>query len=236
MFLVYYDEVKYEQGKQEAHWFGGVVIAADLVAVVEAKLNRLAKDVFGTSLLCVETEFHAKDIFHGKKNFKGVSFDDRMDVLNQLIEITADPKVNSIYARVRPEPVTFLTTPQECEEFTFMCFVERVDAFLKKQQSIGMLIGDYDEPNIGPSVANLSNYRENGTTKSLGREITTLVDTVHFAKSHHSRLIQLADVDLYCRQFLHGRNETQSRKKLVQIIRSHGNGRFPKRYKDYPRW
>lgn len=234
MHLVYYDEVKYEFGKQEAHWFGGVVISSKDIASVEEKLNQLAKDVFGTALLSVDTEFHAKDIFHGKKNFKGKPIDERLEILGKLIAISAEPEVNSIYARVRPEPVTFINTPQECEEFTFMCFVERVDSFLKSEKSVGMLIGDYDEPNIGPSVANLSKFREEGTSRLLGREIKQLVDTVHFAKSHHSRLIQLADVDLYCRQFLHGDNTSTHRSKLEKIIKGYSAKRFPKRYKDYP--
>lgn len=235
MYLVYYDEVKYEKGKQPAHWFGGVAIHVDDIEKIENSLNELARSVFGNSLLSTDTEFHAKDIFHGKKNFKGRPFDQRLDILDQLLELTALREVHAIYSRVEIDRVKYVASPAEGEEVTFMYFVEKVDAFLKQKKCFGMLIGDYDEPNIGPSVANLSKFRDQGTKFTHGRDITKLVDTVHFAKSHHSRLIQLADIDLYCRQFLHQDNSSNSRSALKEKIQKHGAGRFPRKYKDYPR-
>lgn len=234
MYLVYYDEVKFEREKQPAHWFGGIAIHSEDIVDVENEINSLAESTFGNSVLSTDTEFHAKDIFHGKANFKGRSFDERLDILDQLVEISARAAVKSIYARVEVDKVDFISTPSEGEELAFMYFVEKVDGFLKKQASLGLLIGDYDEPNIGPSVANLSRFRNDGTKYTYGREITQLVDTVHFAKSHHSRLIQLADIDLYCRQFCCQENTSRSRAAFDQIIRKHSGGRFPKAYKDYP--
>lgn len=234
MHLVYYDEVKYESQKQPAHWFGGVAIHTDRVAEIEQELNALAEDVFGSSLLATQTEFHAKDIFHGKKNFKGVPFEERLEVLEKLVAISAGEYVSAIYSRVDVDKVAFISNTTEIEELTFMYFVEKVDQFLKMKNSYGMLIGDFDEPNIGPSVANLSKFRSEGTKFSYGREITQLIDTVHFAKSHHSRLIQLADIDLYCRQFCCQKNESNSRQAFIEIIRRYSTGRFPKKYKDYP--
>lgn len=234
MHLVYYDEVKYESKKQPAHWFGGVAIHTDRIAEIENELTKLAEDVFSSSRLTTETEFHAKDIFHGKKNFKGVPFEERLEVLEKLVAISASEHVSAIYSRVEVDKVAFISSNAEIEELTFMYFVEKVDEFLKRKNSFGMLIGDFDEPNIGPSVANLSKFRSEGTKFSYGREITQLIDTVHFAKSHHSRLIQLADIDLYCRQFCCQKNETNSRKAFREIIRKYNSGRFPKKYKDYP--
>ncbi|WP_294619069.1 DUF3800 domain-containing protein [uncultured Roseovarius sp.] len=234
MFLIYYDEVKFERGVQPAHWFGGIAVHVDEIGTIEAELNQLAKEIFGQSVLNLETEFHAKDIFHGKNNFKGMPFEERLAVFERLVSFTALDEVSSIYARVELEKVHFISTKAEGEELAFMYFIEKTDEFLKRKRSYGMLIGDYDEPNIGPSVANLSKFRDDGTKFSYGREIKQLVDTVHFAKSHHSRLIQLADVDLYCRQFMCQKNETNSRKALVEIIRKYSAKRFPKKYKDYP--
>ena len=234
MFLIYYDEVKYEKEKQPAHWFGGVAIHADDINEVEEEICKLAKQVFGSSLLTTDTEFHAKDIFHGKKNFKGRPFEERIEILDKLLALTARENVHSVYSRVEIDKVKFVSSASAGEELTFMYFVEKVDGFLKQKSSRGMMIGDYDEPNIGPSVANLSKFRANGTNLSYGREITNLVDTVHFAKSHHSRLIQLADVDLYCRQFMRQKNISNSRKALADCIAKHSSGRFARKYKDYP--
>ena len=42
--------------------------------------------------------------------------------------------------------------------------------------------------------ADLSSYREVGTTGYRHRKLTRIVDTLHFAPSHASRLVQAADV------------------------------------------
>ncbi len=46
----------------------------------------------------------------------------------------------------------------------------------------------------------------------LGTEIKNLIDTVHFTESHLSRLLQLADIHIWCRQFrsLDGNSENDA--------------------------
>ena len=131
MYVVYYDEVKFEKGVQPANWFGGIAVHVDQIDEIEGNLNSLAKDIFGHSVLNLETEFYAKDIFHGKKNFKGMSFDDRLAILEKLISYTAVEAISSIYARVEIEKVRFISSPAEGEELTFMYFIEKADEFLK---------------------------------------------------------------------------------------------------------
>ena len=104
-----------------------------------------------------------------------------------------------IYVKINPGNIVY--TNYKPEEIAFMYFIEQVNNHLKNANKLGMVFGDYDEPVIGSSVASLSRFREGGTYWRKGQEIENIIDTVHFAQSHHSRLIQLADIFLYSLQF-----------------------------------
>jgi hypothetical protein len=65
--------------------------------------------------------------------------------------------------------------------------------------------------------ADLSTYRNVGTAGYRHRRLTRIVDTLHFAPSHASRLVQAADVItfLYRRVFTH--QEADSRSKRAKV-------------------
>ncbi|PZS09227.1 MAG: hypothetical protein DLM55_06860 [Acidimicrobiales bacterium] len=60
---------------------------------------------------------------------------------------------------------------------------------------------------------------EVGTTGYRHRKVTRIVDTLHFAPSHASRLVQAADVItfLYRRAFTHQETDERSRKAKIAM-------------------
>lgn len=231
MYLIYYDEVKYDPPKQSAYWIGGICISPSKAVEAETAVNELSQEIFEDKSLVKETEFHAKDIFHGKGNFKGVEIERRISILARLLEILCDPEIYLIYSRLKVAENRYGGDPAE---IAFMFFVEKVDVFLRSRNEYGMLFGDFDQPKIGPSVVSLSRFRDAGTYWQGGRSITQLVDTVHFAQSHHSRLVQLADIYLYSEQFTRQDNNAPWRKALLTEINNRQRGLFPTKYKEYP--
>jgi uncharacterized protein DUF3800 len=103
-----------------------------------------------------------------------------------------------------------------------MYLIEQLNAFFDEVGTVGMMFGDYDEPVIGSSVASLAKYRAGGTEWHRGQDIDRIIDTIHFARSHHSRMIQLADIYLYCLQFMNQSNATPWRKRFAEVIRNSG--------------
>lgn len=98
------------------------------------------------------------------------------------------------------------------------------------------MIGDFEkEAVVNEAVQHLAEYREDGTPYAYGRAIQHIVDTVHFAKSHHSRLLQLADTFLWTRQLL-SRTEEQSppRKQFIEFIRHQTDTAWDHKYKWFP--
>lgn len=231
LFLIYFDEVKHDPPVQEAQLFGGIAVKDIDAQDIEDKMNDLADKYFGSKLLSKDTEFHAKDIVQGKVNCKGRNPEDRIEILEGLLDILGEPSVFKIYARITPSKVAFPTDP---ERDTFMFFVEKTEAFLKSRSDIGMLFGDYDHKMVTPSITNLSQYRINTTSWALGRKISCLVDTVHFAHSHHSRLVQLADVYVYCMQYTMLPSSSYWRTRFYDTIRSKSGSLWPTKYRDYP--
>jgi hypothetical protein len=220
MQLLYYDEVKYDPPTQPYFWLGGVCIDAADIPLVEDAVNDVSEYAFGSRLLGRETEFHGKEISGGRGNFKGREFADRLEVLSRLLKIIGHEKIKRVYIRIIPGNITHSNTPPE--EIAFMYLIEQADSLFKSLNSVGMLFGDYDEPFVGPSVASLSQYRSGGTHWNRGRDIKNIIDTVHFARSHHSRMIQLADVFLFCMQFMQQDNTKGWRKGVADLISESG--------------
>ena len=233
MYLTYFDEVKYQKDVQPYYWLGGIMVKADLVSDLEGQVNCLSKECFGVSRLESGTEFHAKDIFHGKGNFKGRDVHQRLDVLQKLAKII-DRHDEIFKIPVRLEPRLMLASDPEHKAFMF--FVERVQMQLHHLKSIGMLIGDHEKSMISASTYNLSRYRENGTDYQFGHTIDRLIDTVHFTHSHHSRMLQLADIYMYAQQICSANNKSASwsRAKFVDFVRKETRLLAPHRYKDWP--
>ena len=194
MYLLYYDEVKLEPKKQPYFWLGAICVDATNVSSIEDEVNDISEATFGSRLLDKTTEFHGKEIVGKKGNFKGWTLEKRLKVLEALLAIIAKDEVKCLYIKIVVEKLHKQSrTPHET---AFMFLIERADKLFKSLDSVGMLFGDYDQPFIGPSVASLSRYRQGGTDWTLSCKIENIIDTVHFARSHHSRMIQLADVFL----------------------------------------
>jgi len=71
--------------------------------------------------------------------------------------------------------------------------LERVDECATGLGDYALVIAD-EVDGQARHRADLSSYREVGTTGYRHRKLTRIVDTLHFAPSHASRLVQAADV------------------------------------------
>lgn len=220
MHLFYYDEVKYHPPAQTSYWLGGISVSSEVVAELEEEVNSISQDAFGSKILKKDTEFHGIELCRGRGNFKGVDEAQRLEYLRRLLKIVARDDVYRVHVEIRPDNITHSTKPED--EIAFMYLVEKVNELFSEHQTIGMMFGDYDEPAIGTSVASLSQFREGGTSWQRGKQIDKVIDTVHFARSHHSRMIQLADIFMYCLQFAYQPNTAPWRARIAKVITDSG--------------
>ncbi|WP_404980123.1 DUF3800 domain-containing protein [Caulobacter sp. BE264] len=83
-------------------------------------------------------------------------------------------------------------------------------------------------------IRDFSRYRANGTTPwDYGAPIPSFIDAVHFAHSHHSRILQLADVFLFFSSLgWPGKKDNWMRKSAAKACAE--LDLFPHRYKEWP--
>lgn len=235
MKLIFFDEAKPEADYPHYH-IGAVCIDEEHLHSIEALVAGVAEEIFGSSEISRETEFHAAEIFHRKRNFKSWSdFSQRISVLDRLIKILPLEEVALIDIQINSE---LLSQSQSDEEIAFMFLCERANDFVRANKSLGMLIGDRESDWMSEQFATtLSGYRANGTDFAFGRDLTHLVDSVHFTHSHLSRFLQLADVYTWVTQFRrrnHG-SENHRHKAILDILGREEINLFPSKYKKWPK-
>jgi hypothetical protein len=232
--IVYFDEVKYQKKRSPFYWLGAIVADAELIGKLERQVNDLAEKVFGTRTLTKETEFHAGGILSGHKHFKGWDMPKRIDTLKQLITIFGTARgLGKVYVKMDIEK---MFRGADVEAMAFMFLVERVDFYLRDQNSPGVLIGDRENEAIaGKFAENLSSYRTDGTNFKFGMQLQRLLDTVHFTHSHHSRMLQLADLHTWLRQLqVAGDLGGRHRKEILDHVSTINDCLSPHRYKVFP--
>lgn len=234
-YLVYFDEVKFDPPNQKTYIVGGIAIHVGVATTIEQKLHDLAEGYFDSHLLDVETEFHGKEIYNGKNNYKAHDFVKRLDLLKALAKILDDGPLDKIYARIHPENIKLSNRPPK--EIAFQYFVEQADAFLKERNSFGLLFGDRDEEVVNEAIRSVHRYKRSATEWASGRRIERIIDTPYFAQSHHSRLVQLADIYVYLLQFSLNQGEASAnRRSFREYLLEHTDITQYTRKRDWPVW
>jgi hypothetical protein len=232
--LIYFDEVKFQVAQQPFYWLGGLIIDADSVKSIESEVDALAKKCFGISTLRRETEFHAAEIFHRKRNFKDWSeIEKRLDVIRSLASIVGRSEgIGRVYARLDPNR---MIEKEDVDQKAFVFFVERVEMYLRQKKDLGLLIGDREsESSASVFAETLSHFREHGTPYAYGGMLERLIDTVHFTESHLSRMLQLADAYVWLLQLCSRNAEAYPQCAIINFVRENTQLLRPHRYKEWP--
>lgn len=234
MRLVYFDECKFHPPDQNFYWLGAISIDANDLPAIEESVNALSREYFGTQQLSLDTEFHAKDIFHRKRHFREwKDLSKRLECLQKLAAIVGAPeKIRRIQVKIDPAR---MIRNHGWEADAFMYLVEKVQLDSASLSDTSIMIGDLDGEFSKASVANLSRFREEGTDFQFGRKIDRILDSAYFIPSHNSRMLQLADVYTYCLQMCEGPDDgNYPRRKMREFIRQNTELLRPHRYKDWP--
>jgi len=230
MHLVYVDEVKYNPPTEQYHRLCALAFPELSLQPVDQALTDLAASYFGASVLSVQTEFHGKDILQGKGPYKGRPLDGRVTLYKSLLDLIAlSGEIGRIEVRV--EPARMITSTYQDKAFMFL--IEKIEEYMRQTESLALVIADEDRELASTNVASLSSYRAQGTQYAFGKTITHVVDTIHHTRSHHSRLLQLADIYVYTLAMAAGNERAYPRGELVAHAQERGI-LFPSKYKNWP--
>lgn len=230
LYVAYFDEVKANPKQGQHHYLvGGIVVPSDKIKSMEEAVSDLAESTFGTRDLTVNTEFHASYCFGGKGPFKGKPIEQRLTAMASLLRLVAETEgVKRVYAAIDTGK---LYKPEKAAETAFLHFVERVEKALPADTPC-LMIGDLDDEQATNMVTDFLRYRQNGTPTNYGIKITKLVDSVHFCRSHHSRMLQLADNYLFKVSGAYSGRAGWPTKRLNELLAD--VSLYPHRYKEWP--
>ncbi|MGI9302315.1 MAG: DUF3800 domain-containing protein [Gammaproteobacteria bacterium] len=221
MHLIYIDEVKYQPPEQPYYWLCGFAVDEPGLRFVDHAATEVADWYFGTSQLDITTEFHAQHIVNGRGNFKGHELGKRIELYKRLIDcLCGHDSIQRIEIRIDPAKVVAGKDPAKT---AFMFFAEKCDVLMQRLGSIGVLIADDDSKKTrSTNVAKLSEYRRWETDWHFSRKIENLADTIHHTQSHHSRMVQLADVFVYSCQLQQRDNLSSAKQSLYDYASQQG--------------
>lgn len=198
MHLIYFDENKYTE-ENPFFFIGGVIIEDKKANDLEQTLSQIQYNFFGTNSLTKESEFHGKEILHGKGNCKKRKLAERVQVFKDIGSVIINNKlpIRMVCIDVKKHKGKY-TYPIPEYRLGLMLALERFCDYLDSADDIGIVFGDYEKDEIAKSILDFSQFKTSGKTPMYyGRPLGRLLDTVYFTHSHHSRFLQVADLIIY---------------------------------------
>jgi hypothetical protein len=166
---------------------------------VVARAQRTCPEVSGA------TELHGHPLFHGTADWGRLHPRRRIGIYSQVLQAVADHDVTIILRGLDlPSQRTRYVRPDPPHGVVLQHVLEQVNLYARATDQAALIIADEVQDQTRHRM-NLGAFRRYGTPGYLRSRLPRIVDTIHFAPSHHSRLLQAADLVA----FLHRRRQTQ---------------------------
>lgn len=194
--FVYVDESFDEQ----EFWVTGLIVPEEQAIALETALDRVvqkAADAYGVS---PRAELHGNDLMNGKKDWVALDgkFRARFGVfLEALDAIAVIPGIRAFAFGVdRVAQERKYVNPLPPRQVLIGHLAQRCHRLLGKGQALALFVDE--SPKQADIRAHVRDFKKNGTwSKYDRRPLTKILDTVYFAPSCESRLLQAADIVSY---------------------------------------
>lgn len=206
MKLIYLDEAGNTGSKadpdQPIHMIGSLIVDQSQVRPIEVRLNDLAERcrtlirAAGHLVPADPIEFHGTDLFGGRGAFKAINPTARIALCEDIVTACQDGEAAFGYCAVDKMKLPGGHPHMRCFQFT----LERLQDHLSSRGELGLLVADEHRELEEEIIQDLAFSKE--FTTGWGYRptaIENIIDTVHFVKSRHNRLVQACDVLTYFR-------------------------------------
>jgi len=196
------------------HYYIATMICPDHQALsldteLDDVVNRAATDYSGIK---PTAELHGHDIFQGKQDWEPLKtmVRARIGVYSHALAAIANHQVALVIEGIHPTSRMRVSDPHS---LLMRWTLERIDEYACKHDDLALVIAD--EPGQYTQQreyrADLGSYRTSGTGGWRSRKITRVVDTLHFAPSHSSRLVQASDLVAFFYNRINTKQDTDHR-------------------------
>lgn len=201
--------------------FGALVAEPDVVKSLTAALNKVIEDASWRYDIGRDTELHGYELFQGTDGWKGVGARGRVRVYRAALEQIVAHNVSLIFRwcerdrLVAHQARKAYPDPWSPEQTVFQFLLQRVDSLAKKDGHLAMIIADMRDDRESHRQL-FATYQRSGTPGDyMSTKLPSILDTVHFVPSHHSRMIQAADLVTYIHRRYMTIRETDPRGQKV---------------------
>lgn len=217
MLFAYVDESN--QGDYVS--FGALVAEPDVVKSLTTALNKVVDDAFWRYGVNWNTELHGYELFQGTDGWKEVGARGRVRVYRAALEQIVGHDVSLIFRwcerdrLVAHQARKAYPTAWSPEQTVFQFLLQRIDSLAKKDEHLAMVIADMRDDREAHRQL-FATYQRSGTPGDyMSTKLPAILDTVHFVPSHHSRMIQAADLVTYIHRRYSTIRETDPRGRKV---------------------
>lgn len=213
MLLTYLDE----SYTKERYFIAGLLVPDAEARSLTIALDKIVEDTsWDHGGVHLTAELHGYDLVAGKGDWERLApkVRVRIGVYNKALQAIADHDVKII---IRSVDIVGLDVrhPNGHDHphgIVMTHLVERVDEYAASVGAYALLIADEVDGQVGYR-RDLWNYQRSATWGWRSRKITRVVDTLHFAPSTASRLVQAADLIAYLARRVGAHVETDPRAK-----------------------
>jgi hypothetical protein len=201
VLLTYVDE----SYTKDRYYLAGVAVHHDAMRSLENAISTVVKDAsVAYPGVRESSELHGHPLFHGKEDWEKLAPRQRISVYNKVFAAIASHDVK-IFLRGLDIPSQHrrYIRPDPPHSVVLQHLLERVNSYAASTGQAALIIADEIQEH-DRHRKDLTDFREYGTPGYLSSTLPRIVDTIHFAPSHHSRLLQAADLVA----FLHRRRQT----------------------------
>ncbi|MBM0201890.1 DUF3800 domain-containing protein [Micromonospora sp. STR1s_5] len=190
MLLTYVDE----SFTSRVYWIGALMVPDAAAIPLSEALDQVVADAVKTYGVPVDAELHGYDLFHGRKGWHGVPPRARIAVYRAAMAAIGAQEVAVVLRGVKRQQLAKrYASPRPAHEVVLSHVLERVDGYAASLNEYALVIAD-EVHDQAAHRADLGRYRVSGTGGYRSRKLTRIVDTLHFAPSHASRLVQAVDL------------------------------------------
>lgn len=139
-----------------------------------------------------------------------MKIEQRIEVMGELLNIINNYELQIIYTRINKVTSKAKLHPHQ---LAFLLLVERIEDYLARENSLGLLIADENDDIEQRIIDDLERFKTVDTGFGYRPTRTEhIIDSIHFVKSNNNHLMQLADVVAYV--LLRGKKVNEELRKI----------------------
>lgn len=210
-----------ESYRGDFYGFAAVIVDEHATKSLGDWLARIVNQASVDYGISTTSEIHGYPLWHGTDDWREVPIRARAAVIGQVVNAVASSDVEILIRGVsrsrlaahqdrKSYPVRFPP-----EQICFQHILQRANEIAKRRGHYALIIAD-DRDDRERHREHFATYQTQGTPgEYMNTNLGQLLDTVHFAPSHRSRMLQAADVLAFLFRRWNTVNETDRRSQQV---------------------